>query len=109
MGCPELRCFAVVLERGDFGLSHHLFPDYNLEPQSATSSLGYSSDRPCHGFVTFHDDRTLAIVGEGAWHSRPERANLKSQIVTSNRAERIERSILLIRGHKVMLDPSCFS
>jgi len=29
---------------------------------------------------------------------------LKSQIVTSNRAERIERSILLIRGHKVMLD-----
>ena len=29
---------------------------------------------------------------------------MKSQIVTSNRAERIERSILLIRGHKVMLD-----
>lgn len=35
---------------------------------------------------------------------QPERANLKSQIVISNRVERIERSILLIRGHKVMLD-----
>ena len=42
--------------------------------------------------------------GGGAWHSRPERANLKSQIVISSQAERIERSILLIRGHKVMLD-----
>ena len=29
---------------------------------------------------------------------------MKSQIVSINRAEQIERSILLVRGHKVMLD-----
>jgi len=57
MGCPELRCFAVVLEPKDFELPHHLFPDYNVEPQSTTSSLGYSSDRRCNGSVTLFEAR----------------------------------------------------
>mgnify|MGYP001614833503 CR=1 FL=1 len=50
--------------------------------------------------MTFQDYKTLANLGR----RELERPNLKSQIVTSNSTERIECSILLLRGHKVMLD-----
>lgn len=38
MGCPELRCFPVIFESGDLGLSHHLLPDVTALPQGSRTA-----------------------------------------------------------------------